>query len=44
MTPLCLNTASGADKEKDQCANTGLLRKESWIVTFGIRSDRFENA
>jgi hypothetical protein len=44
MTPLCQNTASGADKEKDQCANTGLLRKESWILTFGIRSDRFENA
>jgi hypothetical protein len=44
MTPLRLHTASGAGKEKDQCANTGLLRKESWIVRFGIRSDRFVNA
>lgn len=44
VTPRRPNITSGADKEKDQCANTGLLRKESWIVTFGIRSDRFIHA
>lgn len=33
-----------ADKEKDRCANTGLLRKVSLVVTFGIRSDRRQTA
>lgn len=44
VTLLAPITASGESKEKDQCANTGLLRKKSWIVTFGIRSDRFIHA
>ena len=33
-----------ADKEKDRCANTGLLRKVSLVVTFGTRSDRRQTA
>lgn len=39
-----LTTARVADKEKDRCANTGLLRKGQLDVTFGIRSDNRQTA
>jgi hypothetical protein len=32
------------DKEKDRCANTGLLQEVSLVVTVGIRSDRRQTA
>jgi len=43
MTPT-RKSANLPEKEKDRCANTGLLRRVSWVVTVGIRSDRRQTA
>lgn len=39
-----LIAATIAGKEKDRCANTGLLRQDHVDVTFGIRSDNRQTA
>jgi hypothetical protein len=42
--PMTRNVKHLPDKEKDRCANTGLLQEVSLVVTVGIRSDRRQTA
>lgn len=44
LSLISASVANHAGKEKDRCANTGLLRKGQLDVTFGIRSDNRQTA